>query len=103
MLRPSVFSASGASVKSRTSIDMDGERARRKVAECGQGSASWIGGKRLAGGHVQAEPVSLLALPLRGPLRVDPEPCHLVRLEQRPGPERAGQAVQAARQGKRVR
>jgi hypothetical protein len=39
---------------------MDGERARRKVAEGGQGGTSWIGGKRLAGGHVQAEPVSLV-------------------------------------------
>src|SRR6202035_3114389 len=41
-------------------VEVDGERARRKVAECGLRGASWIGGKSLAGGYVQAEPVSLL-------------------------------------------
>ena len=89
-LRPSVLSASGASEVEDVDVDVDGERARRKAAEGGQGGAFRIGGERLAGGHVQAEPVSLLALPPRGHLWLDPEPCHLVRLEQRPGPERAG-------------
>jgi hypothetical protein len=82
---------------------VEGERPRRKLAERRQCGGGRVGGERLAGGDLQAELAGLLALPLRGQPRLDPEPGHLARLEQRRPPERAGQGVQAARQGKRVR
>ena len=75
-----------------------------KVAECGPGGASWVGGEGLAAGHVQAEPVSLLALPPRG-LSLARSAGHatLCGWSSGRGPEHAGQGVQAAGQGKRVR
>ena len=57
VLRQSVFSAS---------IDVQGERTGREMVKCRPGDISWIGGQCLAGGHVQAEPVGLLALPAGG-------------------------------------
>src|SRR5215472_11222256 len=44
-------------------IDVQGERTGREMVQCRPGGTGWIGGQCLAGGHVQAEPVSLLALP----------------------------------------
>ena len=104
MLRPSVLSASGASVKSRdVDVDVDRERAGREVIKRGRGDTSRIGGQCLAGGHVQAKPGRLLALPVRSQPRLHPEPCHLVGLKLRPGAERVGEGVHATRQGQRVR
>ena len=48
---------------------------------------------------VQAELAALLALPLRGQPRLDPEPGHLARLEQRRPPERVPQVSGVRRQG----
>jgi len=58
-------------------VDMKGERTRREMVKCSPGGTGWIGGECLAGGHVQAEPVSLLALPVGGHAWLHPEPCHL--------------------------
>src|SRR5690349_1090721 len=44
-------------------IDVNGERTGREMVKCGPGRTGWIGGECLAGGHAQAEPVSLPALP----------------------------------------
>src|SRR6201996_2066905 len=44
-------------------IDVNGERTGRELVKCAAGGTGWIGDERLAGGHLQAEPVSLLALP----------------------------------------
>src|ERR1035438_10605925 len=44
-------------------VDVNGERTRREMVKCGPGGTGWIGGECLAGGHVPAEPVRLLALP----------------------------------------
>ena len=73
------------------------------MVKCRPGDISWIGGQCLAGGHVQAEPVGLLALPAGGHAWLHPQPCHLVGLKQRPGPKRVGEGVHATRQGQRVR
>src|ERR1700677_2666848 len=69
-------------------VDVNGERAGREMVKCGPGGAGWIGAESLAGGHMQAEPVSLLALPVGSHAWFHPEPCHLVRLPQRAGPPR---------------
>ena len=84
-------------------VDVERERASREVIKRGRGDTSWIGGQCLAGGHVQAKPGGLLALPVRSQLRLHPEPCHLVGLKQRPGAERVGEGVHATRQRQRVR
>jgi hypothetical protein len=84
-------------------IDVKGERTGREMVKCSPGGTGWIGGECLAGGHVQAEPVSLLALPVGSHVWLDPEPCDLVGLKQRPGPERVGEGVHATGQGQRVR
>src|SRR5690348_17932635 len=55
---------------------------------CSSDLTGWIGDECLAGGHVQAEPLSLLALPVGSHAWLHPEPCHLVGLKQRPRPER---------------
>jgi hypothetical protein len=34
-------------------VDVNGERTRREMVQCGSGSTGWIGGECLAGGHVQ--------------------------------------------------
>jgi hypothetical protein len=84
-------------------IDVSGERTRREMVKCSPSRTSWIGDERLAGGHVQAEPVRLLALPLGSHAGLHPEPCDLVGLEQRPGSKRVGEGVHATGQGQRVR
>src|SRR5690349_19629389 len=66
--RPSVAAVSilrqrGIDEVEDVNVDMKGERTRREMVKCSPGGTAWIGGKCLAGGHVQAEPVSLLALP----------------------------------------
>jgi hypothetical protein len=73
------------------------------MVKCSPGGTGWIGDECLAGGYVQAEPVSLLALPVGSHAWLHPEPCHLVRLKQRPGPKRVGEGVHATGQGQRVR
>ena len=65
-------------------VKVNGQRARREMTKCGPGGTGWIGDECLAGGHVQAEPVSLLPLPVGAHARIDPEPCHLIRRKQRP-------------------
>jgi hypothetical protein len=67
------------------------------MLKCGPGGTGWIGGECLAGGHVQAEPVSLLALPVGSNAWLHPEPCHLVGLKQRPGPKRIGEGCRRDR------
>ena len=34
-------------------VDVNGERTRREMVQCGSGGTGWIGGECLAGGHVQ--------------------------------------------------
>lgn len=47
-------------------VDVKGERTRREMLECSPGGTGWVGDECLAGGHVQAEPGSLLTLPVGG-------------------------------------
>ncbi len=84
-------------------VDVKGKRARRETVKRGPGNSGGIGGECLGGGHAQAEPVSLLALPVGGQAWLHPEPRHLVCLKQRPRSERIGDGVHATRQGQRVR
>ena len=55
-------------------VDVKGERTRREMAKCSTGGTGWIGDECLADGHVQAEPVSLLALPVGSHAWLHPEP-----------------------------
>ena len=74
-------------------VDVQGEWTGREMVQCRPGGTGWIGGECLAGGHVQAEPVRLLPLPVGSHAWLHLEPCHLVGLQQRPGPERIGDGV----------
>jgi hypothetical protein len=82
----SIFRQRGIDEVEDVNIDVNGERTGREMVKCGPGGTGWIGGECLAGGHVQAEPVSLPALPAGSHAWLHPEPCHLVGLKQRPGP-----------------
>ena len=55
-------------------VDVKGERTRREMVKCSTGGTGWIGDECLAGGHVQAELVSLLALPVGSHAWLHPEP-----------------------------
>ena len=59
----SIFRQRGVDEVEDVNVEVSGERTRREMVQCGPGGAGWIGGECLAGGHAQAEPVSLLALP----------------------------------------
>src|SRR5215472_771471 len=59
----SVFRQRGIDEVEDVNIEVSGERARREMAQGGPGGTGRVGGQCLAGGHVQTEPVSLLALP----------------------------------------
>src|SRR5262245_26013534 len=59
-----IFRQRGIDEVEDVNIDVNGERAGREVVKCSPRGTGWIGGQRLAGGHAQAEPLSLLALPV---------------------------------------
>ena len=99
----SIFRQRGIDEVKDVNIDANGERARREMAKCSPGGTGWIGGQCPAGGHAQAEPVSLLALPAGSHAWLHPEPRHLAWLKQRPGPKRVGEGIHATGQGQRVR
>jgi hypothetical protein len=99
----SIFRQRGIDEVEDVNIDVNGERTRREMVKCSPGGTGWIGGECLAGGHAQAEPVSLLALPAGGHAWLHPEPRHLAWLKQRPGPKRVGEGIHATGQGQRVR
>jgi len=99
----SIFRQRGIDEVQDVNVDVNGERAWWEMVKCGLGGTGRIGGECLAGGHVQAEPVSLLALPAGSHAWLHPEPRHLAWLKQRPGPKRVGEGIHATGQGQRVR
>jgi hypothetical protein len=54
----SIFGQRGVGEVEDVNVEVDGERAGREMVKCGPGGTGWAGGEFLAGGHVQAEPVS---------------------------------------------
>src|SRR5215472_15246673 len=59
----SIFRQRGIDEVQDVNVDVRGERTGREMVKCGPGGTGGIGGECLAGGHVQAEPAGLLALP----------------------------------------